>query len=113
MIDGDAVAQLQSENDNLKFKLLEQVGQTKSIEEQLNQLVAENAEIKTKQRRTKQTILVLEQKNDQLKILQDTHCDQVSGSMSSSSIECTPNSYGIIFDWLFIDQIAKTSTDGN
>lgn len=76
---GSDVAQLQSENDNLKFRLLEQEGQTKTFKEQINQLTTENADMKMKQRQTKQLIMTLEQKNDQLKILQETHLDQVSG----------------------------------
>lgn len=82
---GSDVALLQSENDNLKFKLLEQDAQTKSFQEQMSQLVVENAEIKTKQRQTKQIIVALEQKNEQLKILQETHCDQVSERRARTS----------------------------
>lgn len=82
---GSDIAQLQGENDNLKFKLLEQDAQTKSWMEQIKQLMTENTDIKTKQRQSKQIILTLEQKNDQLKILQETHCDQVSESPGSKS----------------------------
>lgn len=75
---GADFAHLQSENDNLKFKLLEHDAQAKSYQEQTNKLKAENAEIKTKQRQTKQIILTLEEKNHSLITLQKTHCDQVS-----------------------------------
>lgn len=76
---GSDIAQLQGENDNLKFKLLEQDAQTKTLQDQANKLTAENADIKAKQRQSRQIILTLEQKNDQLRILQETHCEQVSG----------------------------------
>lgn len=81
---GSDIAQLQGENDNLKFKLLEQDAQTKTLQDQANQLAAENADIKAKQRQSRQIILTLEQKNDQLRILQETHCDQVSLDLGCS-----------------------------
>lgn len=81
-IDGNAggdVAQLQSENDNLKFKLLEEVARTKAHEDNVKKIGAENDQNKTKLRQAKQLILTLEQKCEQLTILQRTHCDQVGG----------------------------------
>lgn len=67
----------------------------KTFKEKINALEGENTSIKAKQKQTKQIILTLEQKNDQLKILQDTHCDQVNELALPIHRKCTQ--YVILF----------------
>lgn len=56
------VALLQSENDNLKFQLLEKSGAIKSKEENIQMLTNENKKLKTNQVQSREIILSLEQK---------------------------------------------------
>lgn len=68
---------LQSENDNLKFRLIEKDGAIKSKDESINRLNEENKKLSAGQIQSRNVILALEQKVDQSKIIANAHNDQV------------------------------------
>lgn len=68
---------LQSENDNLKFRIIEKDGAIKSKEESLANLREENKKLVTGQTQSRNVILALEQKLEQNKIITAAHVDQV------------------------------------
>lgn len=75
--DPSDLVSLQSENDNLKFRLIEKDGAIKSKDETLTRLRQENEKLMTGQTQSRNVILALEQKLEQNKIIANTHNDQV------------------------------------
>lgn len=69
---------LQSENDNLKFRLIEKDGAVKSKDETINRLQIENAKLSTGQTQSRNVILALEQKLETSKIITHQNTDQVT-----------------------------------
>lgn len=72
---------LQSENDNLKFRLIEKEGALKSKEDALNRLRDENQKLTNGQTQSRNVILALEQKLETNKIIISAHNDQVCNQM--------------------------------
>lgn len=68
---------LQSENDNLKFRLIEKDGALKSKEDALTRLRDENQKLTTGQTQSRNVILALEQKLESNRIIIGAHNDQV------------------------------------
>lgn len=68
---------LQNENDNLKFRLIEKDGAIKSKEETLTRLQEENKKLTTGQIQSRSVIAHLEQKVEQINILNNAQHDQV------------------------------------
>ena len=75
--EGDVVV-LQDRIDKLKLAIIEKDGAIKSKEQSLHEMRTENAELKNTQRRGREAIIGLEQKLEQLQILNRSHVDQVS-----------------------------------
>lgn len=69
---------LQSENDNLKFQLLEKSGIINKSNETIKQLEKENTKLTSGQTQSRSIILMLEQKVEQNKIISREHTDQVT-----------------------------------
>lgn len=68
---------LQSEIDNLKYRLIEKDGAIKSKDETLSRLRDENQKLSHGQSQSRNVILALEQKLESNKIIINTHNDQV------------------------------------
>lgn len=71
------VIRLQSDNDNLKFRIIEKDAALKSRDETLERIRDENQKLGTNQEKSRNLILTLEQKLESYKILTATHNDQV------------------------------------
>lgn len=69
---------LQSENDNLKFRLIEKDGAIKSKDATINRLQTENAKLSTGQTQSRNVILALEQKLETSRIITHQNTDQVT-----------------------------------
>ncbi|XP_031618478.1 E3 ubiquitin-protein ligase TRAIP-like [Contarinia nasturtii] len=76
---------LQNENDNLKFRIIEKDGAIKSKEETLNRLQKENKKLTTGQIQSRSVIAHLEQKVEQINILNNTQLDQIKALKSRLS----------------------------
>lgn len=74
---GTDLVSLQSENDNLKFRIIEKDASLKSKDETLDRLRDENQKLSTGQSQSRNVILALEQKLESNKILVAAHNDQV------------------------------------
>lgn len=74
---GTDVVSLQSENDNLKFRIIEKDAAIKSKDEVLERIRDENQRLNTGQAQSRNVILALEQKVESNRILIATHNDQV------------------------------------
>lgn len=74
---GTDVVRLQSENDNLKFRVIEKDAAIKSKDEVLERIRDENQKLSNGQAQSRNVILALEQKLESHKILMATHTDQV------------------------------------
>lgn len=72
------VMSLQSENDNLKFQLIEKDGSLRSKTETITRLQDDNKKLTTNTTQSRSIILTLEQKLETSKILSVHHNDQVS-----------------------------------
>lgn len=76
--DGETdLVKLQSENDNLKYRLIEKDGAIKSKEDALNRMQDENKKLGTSQTQSRKVILALEKKLEQSEIIVNAHNDQV------------------------------------
>lgn len=74
---GNDLVSLQSENDNLKFRLIEKDAALKSKDETLDRIRDENQKLANGQEKSRNLILTLEHKLESNKILIATHNDQV------------------------------------
>lgn len=74
---GTDVVRLQSENDNLKFRVIEKDAAIKSKDEALERLRDENQKLSISQAQSRNIIIALEQKLESNKVLLATHNDQV------------------------------------
>lgn len=74
---GTDVVRLQSENDSLKFRVIEKDAALKSKDEVLERLRDENQKLSTGQAQSRNVILALEQKLESNRVLAATHSDQV------------------------------------
>lgn len=74
---GTDLVRLQSENDNLKFRMIEKDAAIKSKDETLERVRDENQKLSTGQAQSRNVILALEQRLESNKILIAAHNDQV------------------------------------
>lgn len=68
---------LQNENDNLKYRIIEKDGAIKSKEDALARLQEENKKLSTSQAQSRKVILALEKKFEQSEIIARDYNDQV------------------------------------
>lgn len=69
---------LQNENDNLKYRIIEKDGAIKSKEDALNRLQDENKKLVVSQSQSRKVILALEKKCEQSEIIVRDYNDQVN-----------------------------------
>lgn len=78
---------LQSENDNLKFRIIEKDGALKSKDETLSRLREDNQKLSTGQTQSRNVILALEQKLESNRIIINAHNDQVRDDHNYTDLE--------------------------
>lgn len=81
---------LQSENDNLKFRIIEKDGALKSKDETLSRLREDNQKLSTGQTQSRNVILALEQKLESNRIIINAHNDQVRDDRNYTDLEYWP-----------------------
>ena len=79
---------LQNENDNLKYRIIEKDGAIKSKEDALARLQEENKKLTTSQAQSRKVILALEKKFEQSEIIARDYNDQVKNDVERTNFYC-------------------------